>query len=68
MNRIEGRVRSVEEGCLMRLFYAFNRVVARLCGSIGWCAMGYLFNRTYRGQNPLSAWWNAFLFKRRNER
>lgn len=65
----------------MRLFCAFNKMVARLRGSIGWCAMGYMFNRTgfilkeegyedivHKAMNPLSAWWGAFLFEWRTER
>lgn len=47
----------------IRLFYQFNRLVARLRGSVGYCAMAYLYNRTYMGRNPLSAWWNAFMFE-----
>lgn len=50
--------------CCRKLFHLFNRLVARLCGSDGWCSMGYLFNRTYMGRNPISAWWHAFMFKR----
>lgn len=63
----------------LKLFHAFNRLVARLRGAVGWCAMAYLFNRTafiiheegyedciHTAQNPVSAWWGAFLFEWRD--
>ena len=59
-----------------RLFCRFNRLVAKMIGAVGWCGMSYLFNRTgfiireerfedyvHSAQNPVSAWWGAFMFE-----
>lgn len=63
----------------MRLFHAFNRLVACLRGAVGWCAMAYHYNRTpfiireegfedwvHEAMNPVSAWWGAFTFEWRD--
>jgi hypothetical protein len=60
----------------IRLFCRFNRLVAKLRNSVGWCGMAYHYNRTlfiiredgykdivHRSKNPLSAWWGVFMFK-----
>ena len=59
------------------LFKHFNRLVARLRGSVGWCYMGYQFSRhglpeeededgvwaAIPPKGRFESWWGAFMFE-----
>ena len=61
----------------MTIFQRFNRFVARLRGSVGWCYAGYAFSRngmpeeedeggTWAAIPPkgiIASWWGAFMFE-----
>ena len=60
-------------GKRMTVFQRFNRFVAKIRGSVGWCCMSYRFNRmglpeddgfpAIAPQGRVRAWWGAFGFE-----